>query len=70
MRPLAVSHASDRAKTAPGRLAHPLDTFDGCQSPNAQSVSARIWPMAHHMRPRPVSTWHTLERVSPACTNL
>src|SRR5215471_15314563 len=29
--------------------------------PHVQSVSARLWPKPHQVRPHPVSTWHTLD---------
>ena len=32
----AVSHASDREKTALGRITRPLDAFCGFQQPNAR----------------------------------
>jgi len=53
MRSQAVSHASDEAKTALGRLAHPLDAFYGCQSPNALSTSKMNGSFYHGMMSLP-----------------
>jgi hypothetical protein len=49
MRSPAVSHASDRAKTAQVCIVRPLDAFCGFQQPNArpelrlEAVSSRPW---------------------------
>lgn len=57
--PSKVEDDTCHAKTALGRLAHLPDALDGFQAPHARPVAARMWHLAHPMRPHPASLEHT-----------